>query len=141
MDDGVELQVRFRIDDAALSALHDRAFGSPPAAVHPWRQQLERHSLSWLGAFDGDALIGFVQLAWDGGAHAFILDTSVDPAHQRRGIGRALVAAAVAEATTAGCEWVHVDFDPQHTSFYRDACGFTPTEAGLIHVGAAAGRE
>lgn len=102
--------------------------------MHPWARQLDRHSLTWVGAFAGDVLIGFVQLAWDGGVHAFLLDTAVDPDHQRRGVGRALVATATAEATRAGCEWVHVDFEPHLTSFYRDACGFTPTDAGLLHL-------
>ncbi|MDP9242624.1 MAG: hypothetical protein M3O84_05550 [Actinomycetota bacterium] len=32
----------------------------------------------------------------------------------------------------AGCEWLHVDFDDHLRSFHFDACGFTPTNAGLI---------
>ena len=51
---------------------------------------------------------------------------------QRRGIGTRLVALAVEQARAAGCEWMHVDFDDEHRSFYFDACGFTPTNAGLI---------
>lgn len=134
MERGVKLRVRFPVDDAALSVSHDRAFRSPSTMVHPWARRLDRHSLTWVGAFTGDVLIGFVQLAWDGGVHAFLLDTAVDPDHQRRGVGRALVAAATAEATRAGCEWVHVDFEPHLASFYRDACGFTSTDAGLLHL-------
>lgn len=131
VDSGMDLRVRFSVDDAALTVLHNRAFGSSLTTVHPWSRQLDRYSLTWVGAFAGDVLIGFVQLAWDGGVHAFLLDTAVDPDHQRRGVGRALVAAAAAEATHAGCEWVHVDFEPHLASFYRDACGFTSTDAGL----------
>jgi hypothetical protein len=40
--------------------------------------------------------------------------------------------AAIAGARAAGCEWLHVDFDDHLRSFYFDACGFTPTNAGLI---------
>jgi hypothetical protein len=29
-------------------------------------------------------------------------------------------------------EWLHVDFDDHLRSFYFDACGFTPSNAGLI---------
>ncbi len=134
MDVGLTLQVRFAVDDVALSALHDRAFGSTSTGMQPWATRLARHALTWVGAFNGDVLIGFVSLGWDGGAHAFLLDTAVDPACQRRGVGRALVEAAVAEATRAGCEWVHVDYEPQLMSFYRDACGFRPTDAGLLHL-------
>jgi hypothetical protein len=42
------------------------------------------------------------------------------------------VAAAVEEARAAGCEWLHVDFDDHLRPFYFDACGFMPTNAGLI---------
>jgi hypothetical protein len=35
---------------------------------------------------------------------------------------------------TAGCEWLHVDFDDDLRPFYFDACGFRPTNGGLIHL-------
>jgi len=130
----VSLRVQFPVDDVASSALHDRVFGSALTGVHPWAARLARHSLSWVGAFDGEVLVGFVQLGWDGGVYAFLVDTAVDPAHQRRGTGRVLVAGAVAEATRAGCEWVHVDYEPHLASFYPDACGFRATDAGLLHL-------
>ncbi|WP_097327263.1 GNAT family N-acetyltransferase [Paractinoplanes atraurantiacus] len=127
----IELIHRFPVDDHELSALHARAFGGPDL-VQPWAQRLERHALTWIGAFDAGALIGFVQVGWDGGRHAFLLDTAVDSAHQHRGIGVALVEAATAESRAAGCEWLHVDFEPHLAHFYLDRCGFRPTQAGLI---------
>ncbi len=130
----VTYRVRFEVDDAQLSALHARAFAEPVNVV-PWQQRLARHSVSWVGAFDGDALVGFVHLVWDGGAHAFLLDTIVNPAHQRRGIGRALVHHAVEAARGAGCNWLHVDFEPRLQHFYLQVCGFQPTAAGLVRLG------
>jgi ribosomal protein S18 acetylase RimI-like enzyme len=130
----VGLAVRFPVDDASLSALHARAFGGDPVHVEPWAARLERHALTWVGAFDGAKLVGFVQVAWDGGAHAFVLDTMVDPQAQGRGIGTTLVAAATAEARAAGCEWLHVDFEDHLTGFYQDRNGFRPTRAGLIDL-------
>jgi GNAT superfamily N-acetyltransferase len=130
----VDLVVRFPVDDAVLSALHARGFGGDPASADPWAERLERHALTWVGAFDRGALTGFVQVVWDGGAHAFLLDTVVDPDAQGRGIGSALVAAAVAEARAAGCEWLHVDFEDHLTGFYLDRNGFRPTRAGLINL-------
>ncbi len=131
----VELKVKFPVDDAALSALHRGAFSPdrPDAdtAARPWASRLERHSLTWVGAFSSGQLIGFVHAVWDGGAHAFILDTAVHPGFQRLGIGRRLVQAVTAEAFNAGCEWVHVDYEPGLASFYEVACGFRPTPAGL----------
>ena len=76
--------------------------------------------------------MGFVNVAWDGGVHAFLLDTVVAARARRRGVGTRLVAAAVAGARAAGCEWLHVDFDDRLRGFYLDACGFRPTPAGLI---------
>ena len=130
----VDLVVRFPVDDVVLSALHARAFGGDPAAVTPWSARLTRHALTWIGAFAGGALTGFVQVAWDGGSHAFVLDTAVDPGAQGHGIGSALVAAAVAEARAAGCEWLHVDFEDLLTGFYLERNGFRPTRAGLLNL-------
>lgn len=90
-------------------------------------------SLVHLGAYREGRLIGFVNVAWDGGIHAFILDTSVHPDLRRRGIATALVMEAVRIVRERGAEWLHVDFEPHLTGFYR-ACGFRPTEAGLVQL-------
>jgi len=73
-------------------------------------------------------------VAWDGGDHAFLLDTKTRGDCQRRGIGTELVRMAVDGAMAEGCEWLHVDFEPQLRGFYIEACGFRPTDAGLIHL-------
>ena len=127
------LRVRFDVDDAALTRLHAHAFGEPPGGVQPWAARLERHAVTWVGAFQGDELIGFVHACGDGGTHAFVLDTVVDPAHRGRGTGRRLVERLTAEVRSAGCTWLHVDFEPHLDGFYR-ACGFRPTAAGLLRL-------
>ena len=99
-----------------------------------WRAQLHRHSLGWVCARDGDALAGFVNVAWDGAVHAFVLDTMVARTSRGRGIGTELVAVAATEARRAGCEWLHVDFEDHLRGFYLDACGFKETNAGLIEL-------
>lgn len=91
------------------------------------------HSLAYVCAYQGDALIGFVNVAWDGGIHAFLLDTTVHPAQGRQGIGRRLVEIAAEEARERGIQWLHVDYEPHLEPFYR-ACGFEPTPAGLIRL-------
>lgn len=132
MANEVELRVRFPVDDRVLTSLHARAFGYSLGGSRPWAQRLQRHSLSWVGAFDRDVLVGFVHACWDGGAHAFVLDTVVDPGHRRCGIGQALVWELREQARAAGCAWLHVDYEPHLAAFYRDACGFLGTEAGLL---------
>jgi len=92
-----------------------------------------RHSLAYVCAYAGETLIGFVNLAWDGSAHAFLLDTTVHPDWQRLGIGRELVQRATAIAREQGVDWLHVDYEPHLDGFYR-SCGFQPTLAGLIRL-------
>ncbi|MGW5064425.1 GNAT family N-acetyltransferase [Streptomyces sp. NPDC004096] len=122
---------RGRFDNATLNALHADGFG-PPVAETDWRERLERYSLGWVCAREEGDLIGFVNVAWDGGVHAFLLDTVVAQRLRAKGIGTTLVAAAAREARAARCEWLHVDFEEHLRSFYFDACGFKETTAGLI---------
>lgn len=96
-------------------------------------QAVLARSLGHVGALDGDRLVGFVNIAGDGGVHAFILDTAVDPAFRQRGLATELVRVATDLARERGAEWLHVDFEPHLTAFYR-GCGFRPTEAGLIRL-------
>jgi GNAT superfamily N-acetyltransferase len=132
---GIDFAWRGDVDNAALEALHASGFGYAPAPEpHDWRAQLRRHSLGWVCAWRRPAgrLAGFVNVAWDGGGHAFLLDTVVAKDERRAGIGAGLVEVAVREARAAGCEWLHVDFEDHLRGFYFDACGFRPTNAGLI---------
>ncbi|NKL78462.1 GNAT family N-acetyltransferase [Rhizobium leguminosarum] len=115
---------------AELNALFSAAWGSPQS--RDFTPILSR-SLAHIGAYQDDRLVGFVNVAWDGGIHAFILDTSVHPDMRRQGIATRLVREATQVARERGAEWLHVDFQPHLTGFYR-ACGFGPTEAGLIKL-------
>ena len=92
-----------------------------------------QRSLLHLVATDGDRLVGFVNVAWDGGAHAIILDTCVHRDYQRQGIATRLVQGAAKGARQRGAQWLHVDFEPHLEAFYGQ-CGFIPTLAGLIRL-------
>jgi GNAT superfamily N-acetyltransferase len=118
-------------DNAAVNALHAEDFDHP-LLDDDWWTQVNRHSLGWVCAREDGALVGFVNVAWDGAVHAFVLDTLVTARVRRRGVGTELVAVAASGARAAGCEWLHVDFEDHLRAFYFDACGFTPTNAGLI---------
>lgn len=122
------------IGNEELEALHAEGFGHEPVAFD-WAGLLRRHSLGWVCARRDGKLIGFVNVAWDGATHAFVLDTLVAEQARHQGVGSALVACAVREASAAGCEWLHVDFEDHLRPFYFGACGFTPTNAGLIKLG------
>lgn len=95
-----------------------------------WEPVLAR-SLTWVCAYLNGEQVGFVNVAWDGRDHAFILDTRVHPDFRHRGIGTYLVNRAAAAARDAGCTVLHVDFEDHLTAFYK-ACGFKPTAAGIL---------
>ncbi|MEU3844700.1 GNAT family N-acetyltransferase [Streptomyces sp. NPDC028635] len=117
--------------DDETDHLHAECFGHPPLGAE-WRARLLGHSLGWVCARRDGVLVGFVNLAWDGGAHAFVLDTMVTAPERGAGVGAALVAEAARGARAAGCAWLHVDHEPELTAFYLGACGFKPTSAGLL---------
>jgi ribosomal protein S18 acetylase RimI-like enzyme len=75
---------------------------------HQWRdfEPVLKRSLGYICAWRADELVGFVNLARDGGIHAFVLDTTVHPYVRRRGVGRGLVKLAVEVARERGVEWV-----------------------------------
>lgn len=127
------LEVCGALTDREVDDLHGAAFDHDPTGV-PWREQLERHSLFWLTARVDGELVGFVNVVGDGGAHAILLDTCVDPARQGLGIGAALVAGAADEASRRGCRWLHADYAPEHADFYERTCGLRPTPAGLLDL-------
>ncbi len=122
---------RGAFDNVEVNALHAEGFGHP--LLHDdWSSQVHQHSLGWVCARDETQLVGFLNVAWDGGVHAFLLDTMVAARARRHGVGTELVAMATDQARDAGCEWLHVDFEKHLRSFYLDTCRFTPTNAGVI---------
>lgn len=121
----------FTNDEA--NALHADAF-EHARFEDDWRTLVTEHSLGWVTARDGDRLVGFVNVIWDGLVHAWIQDEMVSPESRHRGIGVRLIEVARDEAKAEGCEWLHVDFDDDLQPFYLDAAGFTPTNGGLIDL-------
>jgi GNAT superfamily N-acetyltransferase len=122
---------RGRFENAEVNALHAEGFAHR-ILEDDWWSQVNRHSLGWVCARQGPDLVGFVNVAWDGAVHAFILDTLVTAPVRRQGIGIQLVAVATVHARAAGCEWLHVDFEVHLVRFYFEGCGFKSTNAGLI---------
>lgn len=128
----VTYEWRGAFGNVEVNALHAEAFETRvfDASEFDWERLVPEHSLGWVVARDDGALVGFVNVVWDGLVHAWIQD--VMSATRGRGVGTQLVAVARDQAGAAGCEWLHVDFDERLSPFYFGACGFTPTTAGLI---------
>lgn len=125
----IEYSVRPAVGDAELNELFAAAWQGHES--RPFAPVLGR-SLAWVCAY-APGLVGFVNVAWDGGGHAFLLDTTVHPSQRRRGIGTGLVLRAVEAARARGVEWLHVDYEPHLEAFYR-GCGFRHTHAGLLRL-------
>jgi GNAT superfamily N-acetyltransferase len=132
--EGVSFMWRGALGDDELVALTESHGGRPAPR---WWERIRPHSLGWVTArLVDEALVGFVNVAWDGADHAFLLDPKVRPDHRRRGIGTHLVRLAALHAKSVGCEWLHVDFEDREPlgTFYFEVCGFQPTTAGLVHL-------
>lgn len=129
-DAAVELIPNGAVDSAELNALFAASWPDhDPTDFAP----LLRHAAAWVVARRTGSAVGFVKVVWDGGQHAFLLDTTVLPEERRHGLGTRLVASAAAEARRLGAGWLHVDFEPHLAGFYGD-CGFRPTDAGLMRL-------
>src|SRR4051812_34842516 len=102
----VEYVWRGAFDSAEVEQLHAECFDRQ-LSVWDWASQVERHSLGWVCARDDGTLVGWVNVAWDGAGHAFILDTIVTATHRGRGIATHLVGTGTSGARDAGCEWLH----------------------------------
>jgi len=131
-EDDVVLAWRGPLADDEIFDLGMSHGGNPERG---WWDKIRPYSLGWATARMGDGtLVGFVNVAWDGCDHAFLIDPKTRGSFQRQGIGTRLVRLAAEHARAAGCEWLHVDFGPHLRAFYFDACGFTPTDAGVISL-------
>ncbi len=133
----IEYRVKPALTNAQLNGLFSA--GSPGRGWPEWQMtadtsdwtQVMAHSLTWVCAYANDSIVGFVNVAWDGRDHAFLLDPRVHPDMRHQGIGNELVRRAAMSAGEAGCTILHVDYQESLAEFYA-ACGFRPTPAALL---------
>lgn len=87
-----------------------------------------------VGGFAEDGtLVAWCALLSDGRAHGVLLDVIVHPQWQKQGVGRALVARAIEHLRAHGIRIIHVDFLPEHATFYEH-CGFRIGLGGIYEV-------
>jgi GNAT superfamily N-acetyltransferase len=87
-----------------------------------------------VGGFDtGGGLVAWCAILSDGVRHAVLLDVLVHPRRQHQGIGRALVAQALAHIHAHGITITHVDFLPERAAFY-ERCGFRIGLGGIYEA-------
>ena len=129
---GVEIRVDPYPDLQSFADLSVAAWGMSWDPGYDLANVLRR-SLVHLGAYRGGRLVGYVNVAWDGAMHAFLLDPMVHPDLRREGLGSTLVRSATELARERGATYLHVDYEPHLATFY-ERCGFRPTAAGFIRL-------
>lgn len=128
----IEYRRRPRLTNEQLGELLEPE--TPPRERCNYEEILWR-SLTWIGAFEGAQLVGYANVAWDGGVHAFLLDPTVHSDLRGRGIGTRLVKEALsAVAEHPRAEWVHVDASEELMKRFYFPAGFRPTPAGVVWV-------
>jgi GNAT superfamily N-acetyltransferase len=86
---------------------------------------------SWcVGAYDGAAQVGFARLVSDRATYAWLCDVFVLPSCRGRGVGDALVRAALARARAYGVRRVMLATADAHGLYRRH--GFGEPQAGLF---------
>ena len=81
---------------------------------------------------DGLAVLRLRPSYWTGGRHAYLEELYVAPGQRGRGLGRALLGAAIAEARNAGATDIDLstsDDDTAAIALY-ESCGFSGREGG-----------
>jgi GNAT superfamily N-acetyltransferase len=81
-------------------------------------------------AFEGDELLGFGRTTDDGKFYAMVVDVVVSPAHQRKGIGRAIVEDL--QSRMKGFLVVTLTATPDVQPFYK-RLGWRHLATGMIH--------
>jgi hypothetical protein len=89
--------------------------------------------LTYVCAFADNMLVGFVNVAWDGGVHGFLLDPTVHPRCNVKVSDGSSCNMPLLLLKAMDCIGSTLITKPHLDSFYR-GCGFQPTLAGLIQL-------
>jgi GNAT superfamily N-acetyltransferase len=123
------------VTDLLMAQLHEHSIDTPRAAVRKAVDGVlaDNGRGFVLLAEQGSSIVGvaYVSFTWTlehGGKSAWLEELYVVPDERNRGIGRALLAAALQNASTAGCAAVDLEVDTTHARaghlYARE--GFTP---------------
>lgn len=98
-----------------------------------YQAALER-SVFYICAYEGENLIGFLDVVGNGVTDAYIQNFLVAADRQGCGIGKAMMDLAVKRLTELGIRNAWLIFDPELEPFYRQF-GFAPLAGGRLRLG------
>jgi len=84
-----------------------------------------------VACFDGDHLIGFVDVISDGVDDALVRNLIVHPSYQRRGIALVLLKRVIEKIKADQVKTINVLFEPELIELYHKA-GFSIIQGGII---------
>lgn len=113
----------YRFDPEETLRLYESVGWTAYAAKPEKLQRAFENSLSVLGAFDGEKLLGIIRAVGDGETIVFIQDLLVFPEYQRKGVGRALMSAVLEKYRGVRQIELATDDVPETVGFYK-ALGF-----------------
>ncbi|HZQ38879.1 MAG TPA: GNAT family N-acetyltransferase [Dehalococcoidia bacterium] len=121
------IDLRPRLRDPAVRSLLALALGSGPDQLErACQNDIEEPRWILLGLEARGALVGCIGVEPRGSRHAVIRHIAVLPAHQRHGVGRAMIAFVQRQYAFMSLE---AETDADAVSFY-ERCGFAITSLG-----------
>ena len=122
----------YRFDREETLRLYESVGWTAYTAEPEKLQSAFENSLSVLGAFDGEKLLGIIRAVGDGASIVFIQDILVFPEYQRNGVGRALMNALLEKYRGVRQIELATDDVPETLEFYK-ALGFQEmSELGCV---------
>ena len=123
--------------EAEVLRLYDSVGWTAYTCDPPCLRRAFENSLLVLAARDGGTLTGLIRIVGDGCTIVYIQDLLVLPEYQRRGIGTALLQAALREFPNVRQKVLLTDSTAENLAFYRSA-GFEPVSSAgctaLLHI-------
>ena len=87
----------------------------------------------YICCFDGDDLVGFIDIVSNGITDAYLQDLMVKPSYQGKGIGTKLMNMAIEKIKTDGIYMIGIIFEENLLGFYK-RFGFYPLMSGLLET-------
>ena len=84
-----------------------------------WVPGVVTGSFRFVGAFDGERMVGMARALSDGVSDAYILDVTVLKSHRKLGIARRIVETLVDELESLEMDWIVAIGEPDAMGFYE----------------------